>query len=109
MKFADSAQMHETYARRGNVSLMHEKKNNHVLQRQQQLKQQHNYMQIGRPIPASSWSRDLQFAGRDTTFVHVVTPMLRATGDVSMMMCRKRTLVGWRKQCTLHKTILVRV
>ena len=91
---------------------MYEKKhkhNNHVLQRQQQLKQQLNYMQIGRPIPASCWSRVLKFAGRDTTFVHVVTPMLRATGDVSMMLCRKRALVGWRKQCTLHKTIIVRV
>ena len=89
---------------------MYEKKhNNHVLQRQQQLKQQHNYMQIGRPIPASCWSRVLRFAGRDTTFVHVVTPMFHANGDVSMMMCRKRALVGWRKQCTLHKTIIVRV
>ena len=85
------------------------KHNNHVLQRQQQLKQQHNYMQIGRPIPASSWSRVLQFAGRDKTFVHVITPMFHADGDVSMMMCRKRALVGWREQCTLHKTIIVRV
>tara|TARA_B100000674_G_scaffold306324_1_gene254429 strand:+ start:1389 stop:1664 length:276 start_codon:yes stop_codon:yes gene_type:complete len=68
-----------------------------------------NYMEIGQPIPASSWSRVLQFAGRDKTFVHVITPMFHADGDVSMMMCRKRALVGWREQCTLHDTIIVRV
>ena len=71
--------------------------------------QKKNYMEIGRPIPASSWSRVLQFAGRDKTFVHVITPMFHADGDVSMMMCRKRALVGWREQCTLHDTIIVRV
>ena len=71
--------------------------------------QKKNYMEIGRPIPASSWSRVLQFAGRDKTFVHVITPMFHADGDVSMMMCRKRALVGWREQCTLHETIIVRV
>ena len=69
--------------------------------------QKKNYMQIGRPIPASSWSRVLQFAGRDNTFVHVITPMFYADGDVSMMMCRKRAVVGWREQCTLHDTIIV--
>ena len=60
------------YARGGNVSLVYENKkkhkhNKHILQRQQQLKQQHNYMQIGGHIPASSWSRVLQFAGRDAS------------------------------------------
>ena len=29
--------------------------------------QKKNYMEIGRPIPASSWSRVLQFAGRDAS------------------------------------------
>ena len=71
--------------------------------------QKKNYMQIGRPIPASSWSRVLQFAGRDKTFVHVITPMFHADGDVSMMMCRKRALVGWSEQCPLHERIIVRV
>ena len=66
-------------------------------------------MEIGRPIPASSGSRVLQFAKRDNTFVNVITPMFYADSDVSMMMCRKRALVGGRKQCTLHKTIIVRV
>ena len=47
-----------------------------------------NYMQIGRPIPASSWSRIVQFAGSDTTFVHVITPYFHADGDVVMMMPR---------------------
>jgi len=50
--------------------------------------QLNNYMQIGRPIPASSWSRVVQFAGSDTTFVHVITPYFHADGDVSMMMPR---------------------
>ena len=47
-----------------------------------------NYLQIGRPIPGSSWSRVVQFAGSDTTFVHVITPYFHADGDVSMMMPR---------------------
>ena len=46
------------------------------------------YMQIGRPIPASSWSRIVQFSGPDTTFVHVVTPYFHSDGDVVMMMPR---------------------
>ena len=50
--------------------------------------QMKDYVQIGRPIPASSWSRVVQFAGSDTTFVHVITPYFHANGDVSMMMAR---------------------
>ena len=50
--------------------------------------QVNNYMKIGRPIPASSWSCVVQFAGSDTTFVHVITPYFHADGDVSMMMPR---------------------
>ena len=50
--------------------------------------QMKNYMQIGRPIPASSWSRVVQFAGSDTAFVHVITPYFHADGGVVMMMPR---------------------
>ena len=46
------------------------------------------YMQIGRPIPASSWTRIVQFAGPETTFVHEITPHFHADGDVVMMMPR---------------------
>ena len=100
---------HIEQQREKGVESREEKHYNHVWQQQQQQKQQHDYMQIGRPIPASSWSRVLQFARRDNTFVHVITPMFYADGDVSMMMCRKRAAVGWREQCTLHETIIVRV
>ena len=50
--------------------------------------QMKDYMQIGRPIPASSWSRVVQFAGSDTTFVHVITPYSLADGYVVKMLPR---------------------
>ena len=50
--------------------------------------QVNNYMKIGRPIPASSWSRVVQFAGSDTTFVHVITPHFLADGYVVMLLPR---------------------
>ena len=47
------------------------------------------YMQIGRPIPASSWTRILQFAGPEKTFVHEITPHFHADGGVVIMLRRK--------------------
>jgi len=65
-----------------------------------------NYMQIGPPIPASSWSTVVHFAGSDTTFVHVITPYFHADGDVTMMMPRDDIKSEISKQTCDHRRVV---